>query len=135
MHRPASKSPLSLLALIVGIILAGLLVVDGLPQWDKLTFGMGVSSKVGADSTLAMFLVGMIVGMLSGIGLFFGYLMWREKKSIEQPDELDILFEELAREEEEALFVEDLNKASEEKAETLDPWERPSDWWKRSKEE
>ena len=59
----------------------------------------------------------------------------RGEKSIEQPDELDILFEELAREEEEALFVEDLNKASEEKAETLDPWERPSDWWKRSKEE
>ncbi len=135
MHRSVKSSPISLFALVTGIVLVTLLVIDGVPSVSEANFGSGFSNTVTADSTLAVFMIGGIVGMISGIGLFFGYLMWREKQAIEQPDELDVLFEELAREEEEALFVEDLNTAKEEKAESLDPWERPSDWWKRSGEE
>ena len=73
--------------------------------------------------------------MVLGIAIFFGYLVWREKQYAEETDELDALLEEIAREEEfeNPLFVEE--SQNEETAESLDPWERPADWWKLPEED
>ena len=116
------------------------MAVDGLVQMNKAAladYGFGQSHLVTADSVTAMFLVGLVVGMVFGIGLFFGYLVWREKKYAEDPDQIEALFEELAREaeEEDALFVEESSMDEQQHSESLDPWERSADWWKNADEE
>jgi predicted negative regulator of RcsB-dependent stress response len=85
---------------------------------------------------MALFLVGLVAGMVVGIGIFFGYLVWREKKYAEEPDEVAALLEEIAREEaalENPLYVEE-NQQREEHSESMDPWERPADWWKQDED-
>ena len=93
---------------------------------------MGTSQWVAADSAMALFLVGLVAGIVLGIAVFFSYIVWREKNLTEEPDDLDALLDEIANEEaedeENPLFVED--STSEEPIESLDPWERPADWWK-----
>jgi len=127
------------LAFIFGAFILGLMAIDGLLQLNReayVGFGMGTNQWVAADSAMALFLVGLVVGLVAGIGVFFGYLVWREKRCTEAPDELDSLLEEIARkeaeEEENPLFVED--NSLEEPIESLDPWERPADWWKRDED-
>ncbi len=127
------------LAFIFGAFILGLMAIDGLLQLNREAyagFGMGTSQWVNADSAMALFLVGLVVGLVAGIGIFFGYLVWREKRCTETPDGLDALLEEIAREEaeeeENPLFVED--NSFEEPIESLDPWERPADWWKRDED-
>ena len=115
-----------------------LMAVDGLIQLNQSAladFGLGASTWVAADSAIALFLVGLVAGMVGGIGLFFGYLVWREKKYAEEPDELDALLEEVSREVdlENPLFVDDAPTADE-IPESTDPWERPADWWKSEDE-
>lgn len=115
------------------------MAVDGLVQLNRAAaseYGFGTSSWVTADSAMALFLVGLVAGMVLGIAIFFAYIVCREKKYAEEPDEVAMLLEELAREEqneENPLFVED-HKSREENSETLDPWERPADWWKQDDE-
>lgn len=125
------------LALVVGAFVLALTAIDGLAKMQKsasAAYGFGQGPLVAADSAAALFLVGLVVGVVLGIGLFFGYLMWREKRFAEQPDDLEVLLEEIAADERrEALRVED--HAPDERAETLDPWERPADWWKQADEE
>jgi len=116
-----------------------MMAIDGLMQLNKSAladYGFGQSQWVTADSVTAMFLVGLVVGMLFGIGIFFGYLVRREKKYAEDPDQIEALFEELAREaeEEDALYVEE-NTMDEQHSESVDPWERSADWWKNSDED
>ena len=58
----------------------------------------------------------------------------------EQPDEVALLLEEVAAEEKRNAFHRERDRYHEENhgeehAETLDPWERPVDWWKRSDDE
>tara|TARA_R110000850_G_scaffold55877_3_gene132024 strand:+ start:1162 stop:1566 length:405 start_codon:yes stop_codon:yes gene_type:complete len=124
------------LAFIVGAFILALMAIDGLIQLNREAFsgfGFGQNTQVQAGSTAALFMLGIVGGMIIGIGLFFGYLTWRGKRNSEQPDEIEALLEEIAREEEEdenPLFVED--NQMEEPIESLDPWERPSDWWKQS---
>ena len=126
------KFPLNRLALIVGAFILVLMAIDGLIQMNSAAmadFGFEASSQIAPDSTLALFLVGLIAGMVVGIGMFFGFLMYREKMCAEQPDSLDELLNEIALEADtDALFVED--NSMEEKAEKMDPWEKPADWWK-----
>ena len=115
------------------------MAIDGLMQLNKAAladYGFGQGNWVTADSVTAMFLVGLVVGMVFGIGLFFGYLVWREKKYAEDPDQIEALFEELAREAEaeDALYVDE-NSMDEQPSDTLDPWERSADWWKNSDED
>lgn len=131
---------LNRLVLIIGSCILALMAVDGLVQMNKAAladYGFGQSHLVTADSVTAMFLVGLVVGMVFGIGLFFGYLVWREKKYAEDPDQIEALFEELAREaeEEDALFVEESSMDEQQHSESLDPWERSADWWKNADEE
>jgi hypothetical protein len=126
------------LALIFGAFILALMVVDGLIRMNQSVmsdFGVGESTLVAADSAAALFLVGLIAGVLLGIAIFFAYLIWREKKYAEEPDQLDLLLEEIAADEKRnALYVDD-NAAPEERAESLDPWERGADWWKTADEE
>lgn len=129
------------LALIIGAFVLALVVVDGLVKMNASamsSYGVGESPLVAADSTAALFLVGLIAGMVIGIGIFFGYLVWREKRYAEQPDEVAILLEEVAAEEKRNAFHREREREEsygEEHAETLDPWERPADWWKRADDE
>lgn len=118
-----------------------LVVVDGLVKMNASAmsdYGVGESPLVAADSAAALFLVGLVAGMVIGIGIFFGYLVWREKRYAEQPDEVALLLEEVAAEEKRNAFHRERDREEsygEEHAETLDPWERPADWWKRADDE
>lgn len=131
------------LALIIGAFVLALVVVDGLVKMNASamsSYGVGESPLVAADSTAALFLVGLVAGMVLGIGIFFGYLVWREKRYAEQPDEVALLLEEVAAEEKRNAFHRERDRDREESygeehAETLDPWERPADWWKRADDE
>lgn len=122
------------LVLIVGAFILALMAVDGLIQLNKAgmeEFGYGESKWVTADSAAAIFMVGLIVGMALGIAIFFFHLVLREKKYAREPDDLEALLEEIEREEaeENAFFSEENHPEEEHK--TLDPWERPADWWMR----
>lgn len=132
------KSTANRLVLLVGAFILALMAVDGLIQLNRSAmteFGYGESIWVEADSAAALFLIGLVVGMVLGIGIFFGYIVWREKKFAEEPDDLDALLEEISQEAEfsNPLFVDD-PAAGEEIPEPTDPWERPADWWKNSDE-
>lgn len=122
------------LVLSVGAFILALMAVDGLIQLNKAgmaEFGYGESAWVTADSAAAIFMIGLIVGMILGIGIFFFHLVLREKKYAEEPDDLEALLEEIEREEaEENAFFSEENQ-TEEKSQALDPWERPADWWMR----
>lgn len=127
------KSSRNRLALLFGAFILALMAIDGLIRLQRSAssqYGFGESTLVVADSAAALFLMGLIVGVVLGIAVFFGYLMWREKKYAEEPDSVDLLLEEIAEDEKRnALFVED-NFSSDDRSESLDPWERGSDWWK-----
>jgi ABC-type nickel/cobalt efflux system permease component RcnA len=78
--------------------------------------------------------------MVLGIGIFFACLVSREQRYAEEPDEVALLLEEVAAEEKRNAFHREREhhheeSHGEEHAETLDPWERPADWWKRSNED
>jgi hypothetical protein len=126
------------LALIFAAFILGLMVIDGLIRMNRSAmadFGIGESTLVNADSAAALFLIGLIVGVVMGIAIFFGYLIWREKKYAEEPDPLDLLLEEIAEDERrDALYVEDSANTSD-RGESLDPWERGADWWKTADED
>jgi len=126
------------LALIIGAFVLALTAIDGLVKVNQQAmadFGSGQGPLVAADSATALFLVGLIAGVVIGIGLFFGYLVWREKRYAEQPDEVALLLEEVAAEEKRSAIHRDESYGGEERAESLDPWERPADWWKSSDED
>lgn len=131
------KSTANRLVFIIGAFILALMAVDGLIQLNQTAmaeFGLGSSAWVAADSAAALFLIGLVAGMVLGIGIFFGYLVWREKKYSEEEDQVADLLDELAREEaeENPLFVEET--PMEDHSDTLDPWERPADWWKHDEE-
>ena len=83
----------------------------------------------------AIFLIGLIVGVVSGIGMFFAHLMWHKKEVAEDTQELDLLLEEIALSEEDDFNVFDEDSMVDEKAERSDPWERPADWWMNADED
>ena len=126
------------LALIVGTFILALMAVEGLIrlQGSALSeYGFGTSPLVAADSAAALFLVGLIAGVVLGIAIFFSYLVWRERRLAEEPNDLDVLPEEIAAEEKRnALFVDE-NSLREDRSESRDPWERSADWWKGSDED
>jgi hypothetical protein len=125
----------------VGAFVLALTAVDGLLRMHETAmadFGSGQGPLVAADSAMALFLVGLVAGMVLGIGVFFGYLVWRERRFAEEPDEVSLLLEEVAAEERRSALHrerEDLYGGSDEKGENLDPWERPADWWKKTDED
>lgn len=127
------------LALLTGAFVLALTAIDGLVRMQESVmadFGAGHGPLVAADSAMALFLVGLVAGMVLGIGLFFGYLVWRERRCAEQPDEVSLLLEEVAAEERRGAVYREREEAyGDEKAETLDPWERPADWWKQPDED
>ncbi len=126
------------LALVVGAFVLALMAIDGLVRMNDSAmadFGFGQGPQVEADSAAALFLVGLIAGVVLGIAIFFAYLVWREKKFANEPDQLDALLEEIAEEEKQnALFVDE-NSFSDDRGESFEPWERSADWWKSADED
>jgi hypothetical protein len=130
MNRPIRR-----IAIILAMGIAGLLAMDLIGQsHPRLSVPVPAAEGVAADSAAAVFLVGLISGLVLGIGLFFGYLMLRERQESLQPDGMALLFEELNH-----LGTDDFDnlddfigdeEAVEEHADSIDPWERPADWWK-----
>lgn len=133
------KHSLNRIFFLVGAFVLALVAIDGLIQLNNSAlseYGAGESELVKADSAAALFLVGLVAGMVLGIGIFFATIAWRSKKYAEEPDEIALLLEEIAREEEaNALIVEENNSAEENNTESSDPWERSADWWKNADDE
>lgn len=117
-------------AAVAGTSLVALALVDTAWQWKGS--GSGVSPHISGNSAPAFLMVGIIIGMLLGIGMAFAYFIWKEKKINSQPDELTQLLDELSKEE--ALYIDDNYEVNEEKGDALEPWERPTDWWKSDEE-
>lgn len=128
-------------ALLVGAFVLALMMIDGITKMqDEVAsdYGWGQGPLVAADSAVALLLVGLVVGMILGIVLFFGYLVWRERRCESQAqDEVALLLEEVAEEERRsrAIYADREDSFTEESGETLDPWERPADWWRHSDED
>lgn len=132
--------PIRHIAIILAMGIAGLLAMDLIGQsHPAVSEPLPEIGGVAADSAAAVFLVGLICGLLLGIGLFFGYLMLRERQENLQPDGMALLFEELNQ-----LGADDFDDiddyfgdedAVEEHADSIDPWERPADWWKGEDED
>ncbi|MEM7699641.1 MAG: hypothetical protein AAF236_14685 [Verrucomicrobiota bacterium] len=123
-------------AFILGAFIIGLIVIEMLLQVNEKAFadfGFGVSKWAAADSLAAVFMVGLVVGMISGIAIFFAYIVHREKKFAEAPDDIDQLLEEIAQEEERqtARGGQRQLDAREEPGEGSDPWEQDADWWRK----
>lgn len=137
--KPPMKSTANRIVLLVGAFVLALMAVDGLIQLNQSAlseFGYGESIWVEADSAMALFLVGLVAGMLIGIGIFFGFIVWRQRQCAEETQDLDALLEEVSRETDlsNPLFVDD-DPTKEEIPEPTDPWERPADWWKNSEDD
>jgi hypothetical protein len=129
MNRPIRR-----IAIILAMGIAGLLAMDLIGRSHPAVNVTLPEFGVAADSAAAVFLVGLISGLLLGIGLFFGYLMLRERQENLEPDGMALLFEELNHlgtddfEDLDDYFADE--DAVEEHADSIDPWERPADWWK-----
>lgn len=104
---------------------------------------MEATTGVFADSTLAVFLLGLAVGVPAGIGLFLAYLILREKHETEQDREMDELLESLS-EPITQIDRDPWDEGGSDSPQTMDaeateeprdPWERPVDWWRQSGEE
>lgn len=101
---------------------------------------VGGASGVMADSALAVFLLGLAVGVPAGIAMFFAYLVMREKRETEQDRQMEDLMASL--EETEARDSPWNGSASrrdfrqttdvETAEDPKDPWERPADWWRHA---
>ena len=129
------KKPLNSIAVIFGGFLVALLSADFFMETQSQNFGNGVSTNVKEDSILAVSILWLIVGMLIGIGMFFVYLVVREKKQQTEQDELALLLDEVSRDDtvfdaEDWLSTSEMPEASEDNTQALDPWERGADWWK-----
>ena len=127
-------------ALVLGVLV--MFVAEASALSVSAGGSMEATTGVFADSTLAMFLLGLAVGVPAGIGLFLFYLILREKQETEQDREMDELLESLAEP------VSDIDRDpwvtesdspqtmdAEATDETGDPWEKPADWWRQSGDE
>jgi len=137
------KSTANRLFLIVGAFILALMVVDGLLRMNRSSapyYGAGSGTWVEANSAAALFLVGLVSGVVLGIGLFFASLVWRERRLREEDeaDDFEALLAEIENlEDDDTEPSEDYGRTlfsdeapPEDFAETRDPWEKPADWWK-----
>ncbi len=124
----------------LGVLIVSLLAVDALLKLNSNameSFGMGVSRQASAESMAAVFLLGLVFGLVGGIVGFFFYLAHREKNLSSDEVAVEQLIAEVALRES---LEQEMDKAFEEDTETLgekseskdksEPWERSSDWWK-----
>jgi hypothetical protein len=100
--------------------------------------GLPAPASIAADSALAMFLIGLAVGVPAGIGFFFFYLIVREKRETAQDRELDALLGGVSerRQTDRGIWGQGHNTRTrdplehEGSEERREPWERPADWWR-----
>ncbi|MCB1232678.1 MAG: hypothetical protein KDN19_20705 [Verrucomicrobiae bacterium] len=136
------RSTLSTGTAVLGVVVVVLLgfVANGMAASLPVEARFNVSHDVLADSALAMFLLGLAVGVPAGIILFFCYLVTREKRETEQDREMDELLATLSDEEGQPSdpWRADTKSDSRQKfdaetsEENRDPWERPADWWRHA---
>ena len=128
------------IAVIAGGLLIALIGIDVFVQAKDASFGVGVSTRVESESGLAFFIVGLIVGVLAGIGLFFTAIIMRERKQAAEQKELSLLLEEVSRDDTAFDMDEwmssnnEMPEYQEDNTQSIDPWERSADWWKSSEE-
>jgi len=123
------KSPINRTAILFASAILGLVVLDGLIQLrNDGWLGSTLSWHVRPDSAMAFFLLGLTLGMIGGIGLFFAHLIWRQKLVDEETRELDLLLEEVALAEDDDFSLTE-DSMVDERGELKEPWERPADWW------
>jgi len=124
------------IATYTGVLLIALALIDtAVHHWNGVSFGRGVKSQPAGESALVFLMLGLIIGLLGGVILAFSYFMWKERQLAEKPDELEELLNELSKEE--ALFIEEHNTSAfdnDDKNPDLEPWERPTDWWKQDED-
>lgn len=104
------------------------------------SFGMRAPEGISPESAAAMFMVGLAVGVALGIAMFFGYLVWRERRETQQDRDLELLLNDLGENRhstrggvwgrETADNRERYEQRGDIAEECLDPWERPADWWR-----
>lgn len=132
------KTSWNRLALIVGAVVLALTAIDGLAKMNSGAmrgFEASPAPLVAPGSAAALLLLGLIGGVVLGIAIFFSYLVWRERHGATQPDEVALLLEEVeAEEKRSAIHREREEGYGEDRPETLDPWERPADWWRDADE-
>lgn len=122
------------IAAYLGVALIAFAIIDTAFNWNSSnSFGRGEKTQAAEETALVFLMLGLIIGLLGGVVLAFCYFVWKERQLKEKPDELEQLLSELSKSE--ALFIEEHNTSafdSEEpkNPETLEPWERPTDWWK-----
>lgn len=94
---------------------------------------------VAADSALAVFLIGLAVGVPLGIVLCFAYLVAREKRPSPEALEIENLLASAAQGENVSENVWGLEEAGGRETfepdgteDRRDPWERPADWWRHA---
>lgn len=119
------------IAIYGGVTLVALAILDTALDYQRGSgFGRGLKTQATEEAALVFLMLGTIIGMLAGISMAFGYFIWKEKKLEAEPDQISQLLDELSREE--ALLADDPNssESGEDKGDRLEPWERPTDWWK-----
>lgn len=126
---------------MLGIVLLGVIVLlcmDVTAALEERLLGETGQAAIAADSVLAMFLLGLAIGVPAGILLFFGYMVYRERKRAQDPstEDLDLVLDSLNARGEFFVSASDpfgeAEQPHEEPIETLDPWEKPADWWKHA---
>ncbi len=117
----------------LGGILLILMALDTVNQFRPGIFGNGIDLHSASSSILALLLIGMIIGLIGGVAIAFGYFMWRERNVATQSDDVSQLLEELSRGQAffpngKTSFEPDESKNA--TGDELEPWEKPTDWWK-----
>ncbi len=99
------------------------------------TFGIGNADPTPASNGLAVFLLGLVAGIVAAVAAFFIYLHFRKA----QRHRTDLGIEDL-QSQLEKLDLEEPNPRSssqeshqpQEQQPPRAPWEKPDDWWKGS---
>jgi hypothetical protein len=122
--------------LIVAVSVIALFTGDASAKTELGGFASHYVEGVAADSALAIFLIGLAVGVPAGIGLFFAYLVMRERAETEQDRELDSLLSSVSDSSNDVWGRESAESRElferEGSEERVDPWERPADWWRHA---
>ncbi|MEM7147592.1 MAG: hypothetical protein AAF591_20930 [Verrucomicrobiota bacterium] len=91
------------------------------------SYGLGVGPHAAAVNGLAIFLLGLIVGILASVA----FLVWHRKRQIrKQPlNDLDSLLEDDSPSQ--PLLPPSQSPQNQSHEPSPDPWEKSEDWWKK----
>jgi hypothetical protein len=108
-------------------------LVEVSPAEPETVSGQGAASQFLAEDAGAIFMVGLILGMVAGITLFFAHLRRREARLARFEDD-GLMLDNWPSQPSGAPNSTSLSStdpsASDEMIEQREPWERSVDWWK-----